>query len=245
MRNVANLVTTADTGIRAPLEIGSMVHVCLAVHYARRLPQGYPGWQAHTPSPLELLDALVEEGVDAACAQEVRRVVYAYLEFYDDTNIFPVAVEHGAGIPGIHTCRYDMLGWQDNALWVYEHKCLAIDKEDTIESWWLDGEILGELYAYRLSNLQATFGAPLAGVQMNLLFKTRPPKFRRIPIVVPENVMNTYIRDRNWWTGFRNNCQQTGCWPRALSGCINKYDRCAYWAHCRDEDSSILVPKGK
>lgn len=224
----------------AALGVGGLTHAALATHYARFLPEGYPGWQPGLPSAMAFLDAVRAAGCEFGVVQEVQRLVYGYLEFYDNEDIQPVAVEYGAGIPGVHTCRFDMLAWYEGGLWIWEHKTAKDETPDVIDSWWLDGEIMGEVYGWQLSKLDEVFGAPLAGVMINLLFKKRPPTFRRLQVVIPRPVLDDYAKHRGNWADLRRRFQMTGIWPKALQGCMSRYDRCAFWYHCRDVDASLL-----
>jgi hypothetical protein len=246
LRHEQNVVIRPDALIKAApaLGVGSLVHACLALHYCRLLPEGFPGWRANPPSPLDLLDKVQELGAEMAMVQEARRLYYGYAEHYGvegpDYGFEPVAVEYGAGIVGTHTCRYDMLAWNQGSLWIYEHKTAHAETQDVLEGWWLDGEIIGEVYGYQLSDLNKLFGGPLTGVIINLLIKTHPPKFRRLEIIFPQKVVDSFARDRQHWAQQREQYRRRGHWPRSLQGCMSRYDMCQFWAHCRDEDASLL-----
>ncbi len=246
LRHQQNAIIKPDALIRAAPapEVGGLVHACLALHYCRLLPEGYPGWRKDPPSPLDLLDEVQKRGAELAYVQEARRLYYGYSEHYGaegpEYGFEPVAVEMGAGIEGIHTCRYDMLAWNQGALWIYEHKTAHAETADVLEGWWLDGEILGEVYGFQLSKLDEVFMGKLVGVVINLLFKTTPPKFRRLEIVFPQKIIDSFAADRQHWGQQREHYRRKGHWPRSLQGCMSRYDMCQYWAHCRDEDASLL-----
>jgi hypothetical protein len=243
LRNVLSALPPEGYQTSGPLEVGVLVHACLAVHYGRMLPPGYPGWQANLPSPDALLDAVTAANADIVFVQEARRLVEGYIDFYGFEDIEPVAVEHSAGIEGIHTCRYDLLAWKDGALWNFEHKTASNDSGAALDAWWVDGEILGEMYAWKLSQLEEVFCGRLTGVVINLLIKSKVPRFRRVEIVVPDKVLDAYARDRRWWNDHRQQCLTRGHWPRKLQGCASRFGLCAYYLHCRDEDASVLQIK--
>lgn len=226
-----------------PLEIGTYVHAFMAAHYIRFMPEGYPGWQKNFPGPMELIDACEEEKYDIGALAEARRLIYGYLEHYSNEEIQPVAVEYEAGIRGVHTCRYDALVWKDGGLWDLETKTMApssASRSDAFEGWYLDGEIVGQVYAWQLSGLAEKFGAPLSGVIINGLIKSKVPEYRRIEVVVPEKVVEAYARDRQFWAQQREHFRKSGHWPRSLWGCRSVYDRCHFFSHCRDEDHSLI-----
>jgi hypothetical protein len=240
---LAAVPTGATFATGGPLEIGSYTHAFMAAHYIRFLPEGYPGWQKGFPGPMELIEACEQERVDIAAFEEAKRLMYGYLEHYTADELQPVAVEYEAGIRGVHTCRYDALVWKDGGLWDLETKTMApttASRADAFEGWYLDGEVVGQVYAWKLSQLQERFGAPLSGVIINGLIKSRVPEFRRIEVVVPEKVVEAYARDRQFWSQQREHFRRTGYWPKSLYGCRSVYDRCYYFAHCRDEDAELI-----
>lgn len=224
----------------AALEIGGLTHALLALHYCRMLPAGYPGSRKNPPPPLDFLDRVQAAGADIHFVSEARRLFYGYLEHYGVEDIHPVAIEYQAGIPGVHTCRFDMLAWKDGQLWNVEHKTASAETADVMNSWWLDGEIIGEVYGWKLSGLDKVFGAPLAGVMINMLFKTKPVRYRRLEVVIPDNVLAQYEQDRRFWAASREHFRKTGYWPRALHGCMSRYDLCLFWDHCRDADANLI-----
>ena len=232
--------TVGDGAAPGALEVGSLYHASLALHYCRQLPEGFPGWRPNPPPPMDFVERVGELNADAAYVAEARRLLYGYLEHHSPDDLEPVAVEYGAGIEGIHTCRFDMLAWRDGALWNVEHKTSAFESAQGNEAWWLDGEIIGEVYAWKLANLERLFGAPLAGVIINLAFKSKPPKYKRLDVVVPDKVLETYARDRQFWSQQREHFRRAGHWPKSLWGCNARYDTCTYFEHCRDEDQSLL-----
>ncbi len=152
-------------------------------------------------------------------------------------GIQPLAIELGAGVEGIHTCRYDMLASINGGTWIVEHKTASRESRDVIESWWNDGEIIGEVYGYKLSGLEKVYG-PLVGVLVNIVIKTKEPKFRRVEVVIPDSLVDRYARDRQYWAVARDTARQTANWPRKLQGCISRYDTCTFWDHCRNADET-------
>jgi len=234
--------------IRNPtaLEVGSLFHAILAVHYGRRLPAGYPGWRANMPNPLDFLQAVEEAGASIEHVRQVKRMYYSYSEYWGpELDLQPLAVEMSAGIPGIHTCRFDMLAYEDGGIWNIEHKSASAFTPDVLESWWLDGEVIGQFYAWDLSEMSKMFGAPLTGTKINLTSKGFPPRHMRVEIVQPREVVSTFARDRVFWNDLRTRYRNAGYWPRSLAGCMNRYDRCAFWTHCRDLNNDLvrIVPK--
>lgn len=254
LRNVLNAVPHDPTNYNlvAPnqnLEVGGLFHAVLAVHYGRRLPAGYPGWRVNMPSPFDFLDQVEKAGASIANVREVRRLYYSYSEYWGpELDLQPVAVEYSAGVSGIHTCRFDMLAVMDGGLWNVEHKSASRPSPDVMESWWLDGEVIGQFWAWELSNLDSVFGRPLTGTKINLTFKSTPVSHTRIEIVQPREVVETFARDRQFWNSIREHYARAGYWPRSLQGCMTRYERCGFWFHCRDLNNDfvqIKAPKVK
>lgn len=220
----------------APLEIGILYHAALACHYLRLLPVGYPGYVPfeRVPSPLAFIEAVEARGPEILYVAEARRLVMGYLEFWPLGDVQPVAIEYAAGREGVHTCRFDLVGWYDDELWVFEHKTAARETPELMDAWFLDGEVLGEMYGWEISGLDRLFGQ-LAGVVINIAFKSRPPRYRRLQVVVPEAVKRAYRRDRAHFNNERRRMRASGYWPRKLQGCLSRYgDLCALFPHCRD-----------
>ncbi len=242
-------VDPTDQNLKIPsppaLEVGGLYHAAMALHYARRLPEGYPGCQKDLPPPMDFLEKIEELRAEYNNVALARRLYYGYSEFYGpELDLHPVAVELAAGTAGIHTCRYDTLVWEEGTLWNLEHKTAAAETVDVMESWWLDGEIIGQYYAWRLSGLDKVFG-PLTGTIINLAFKSSPATYRRLKVIVPPQVIDQYIEDRMAGNVDRERCRRSGRWPRSLQGCLSRYDRCAFWAHCRDADNSLIQIREK
>jgi hypothetical protein len=233
----------------APLQIGGLWHAAVACHYCRMLEKGMPGWRATPPPPIDFIDAVEEAGAELAYVEEARRMFYGYQEHHGVNDpLRPLAIEMGAGIQGVHTSRFDMVASEERlgGIWIVEHKTAFAETAEVIEGWYLDGEIIGECYSWRLSGLDKVFG-PLMGVIVNLGIKARPPTFRRLEVPIPESVMQDYIRDRAHWGAVREHYRKIGYWPRKLQGCkgpMGKDDLCAYRLHCRESNPMLLQIRG-
>lgn len=221
--------------VPAALELGALFHSMLAMHYSQNIKSPL------FPTPYALAERVAALGGNLAIVDEAKRLYAAYYNQYgnpQDEGISTIAVELGAGIEGIHTCRYDLLAERKDAgVWIIEHKTASSETRQVLEGWWLDGEILGEVYAYKLSGLDKVYG-PLVGVCVNITFKTKVPKFRRVEVVVTDDLVEAFARDIAWWKGSRSACKSTGVWPRKLQGCISRYDTCTFFDHCRNADAT-------
>jgi hypothetical protein len=245
LHNQQELLELSSVSKPASLELGSMLHSMLAMHYIRSMPTakynvatdaGRIAW----PTPYALAERVISLEANPAIVDEARRLYSAYFNHYGNAETEgwqPLAIELDAGDPRIHTCRFDMVARINGGVWIVEHKTASRESRDVIEGWWLDGEILGEVYGYRLSQLNEVYG-PLVGVLVNIVVKTQVPKFRRVEVVVTDEVLKQYAQDSLYWRSERYKCSRENRWPKKLAGCIGRYDTCAFFDHCRDADNT-------
>ena len=185
------------------LDVGSCEHLLLAAHYARLLPDdGYPGWRENCPTPTAVLQAMIAAGLPMQIASEVERLYDGYVEHYANETIIPLAVEMPAGLPGTHTSRYDLVFYVEDGvhdgLWICDHKTASPKKD--LEEYRFDGEILGEVFSWELADLQDFFHARLNGVCINALVKVKGvPRYQRLWLTFPQQIINAYGSDRGWW----------------------------------------------
>lgn len=235
--------TGADRG--QAMDIGSYTHAALGLHYARALPSAlYPGYIENAPDPDLLLTTALDCGGSALSIQGARMLYEGYIEHYGVDIFAPTAVEMLVGDPNLHTARYDLVAYVDEGfypgLWIVEHKTMS--QQSDMDIWANHGEILGEMLAWRLDNLEATFGAPLAGVCINMLIKGKVPRFQREWIPLKHDVVRVFEKDQQHWQKIRELYQKSKYWPRAQYGCLSRYEKCCFWEHCSTMDSNLLIP---
>ena len=241
-------------------DVGSFAHALLALHYAAMLPApydsgdgqliSYPGYRNPCPTPEEFLAALRASGVEIEAFHLAKQLWEGYTDFWGEEGFQPIGVEMSAGDPEQHTSRYDLLalvrdplGIHDG-LWIVEHKT-ASSKTD-VELWKYDGEIMGEMLSWRLSQLSEVFGEPLRGVCINVLWK--PPLSRgrapysRLWIPVNWDLVDDFAKHRRWRQSEILTCAKLNHWPRRHYGCVARYDKCPFWDHCSSLSDSFLVP---
>jgi hypothetical protein len=234
------------TGAGPSLEIGSVVHLLLAARYAALLPDDrYPGWRATTIDPTALLRALEVAGLPLTVSAEVERLYDGYAEKYGAEAIQPVAVEMPAGVATRHTSRFDMVFFIEDGihdgLWIGEHKTMSSATD--IEDFRLDGEVMGEMLSWEISNLSEFFGAPLNGVCVNALVKAaKVPRYQRLWIRYNEADIAKYTANRVLWIKQELFYRKENVWPKSFYGCKAGFRHCRFWEHCRTQDESKLVP---
>ena len=226
------------------LDIGSFTHLMLAAHYARMLPdERYPGWRANSPEPLVLLAALKKAGLSLSIAADVERLYEGYAEYYGNETIQPVAVEMPAGLRGTHTSRFDLVFYVEDGLhdglWIGEHKTASPAAD--LDDFRYNGEILGEMLSFQLSGLQDFFGQRLNGVCINALVKSKTPRYQRLWLTFPDQLINDFASTRGEWAQREIDCVRRNKWPRSMFGCVAYFRKCRFWEHCRTQDDALLV----
>lgn len=225
------------------LDIGSYAHAGLAVHYAAMLPEGYPGWQPNVPSVEALFAACEALNAGVEAMTEARQLLDGYIEHYGIEPLVPVAVEMPCGEVGIHTSRLDLVAHVTEGLhaglWLFDHKCLT--PRSDLEVFHHDGEILGEIFSWRLSDLDSVFGEPLVGACINVLFKDRIPRFERVWLAFTPELIEEFVRHRSHWRTLEDFYRRNGYWPKSLYGCSARFGRCRFWQHCCTQDVGMLV----
>jgi hypothetical protein len=226
-------------------DIGSIGHVLLAAYYAARLSdKRYPGFRANCPKVDQLIDVLNAVGADPIAMQTVNHIWDGYVDQWGEDGFVPMAVEMSVGEPTFHTSRYDLVAYVEDSIhdgfWIVEHKWLSPQAD--LELYRFDGEILGECLSWRLSQLDNVFG-PLSGVCVNILLKGRVPAYRRMWLPVDWTQVDRFADDRAFWNARMRDLALSKNYPRSNSGCMTRFDRCAFWDHCSTLSDSFLTPK--
>lgn len=212
-------------------------------------------WASSPNAPDELLAALKamclvsEHASDEAKAAltpsldvilEGERLFDAHTAHWSDIeDVTPLAVEWYAADERLgYSSRFDMVGRVgDNDLclppgvYIFEHKTAKWLDESYLESWTIDGEVLGEIHCWHNSECEKRFG-PLAGVVMDVVSKGKIPECRRI--VIPPDVPMAATHAR--WIELTK--AQISLWralkvyPQSFANCFNRYGRCSQWTNC-------------
>jgi PD-(D/E)XK nuclease superfamily len=225
------------------LDTGSFTHALLALHYAAGLPgPEYPGFIPNCPTPAQLLAVLPQVGADPMALATATGLWDGYLDKWYGDGWTPMAVEMGTGTEGVHTSRFDLVLHVEDGIhdgfWIGEHK--ALSPRADVEAYELDGEILGEMLAWRASNLDEVFGE-LRGVCINALIKSKVPAYRRLWIKVDWKLVDDFAASRRFWASDIITCRKIHVWPKSHFGCRAHFEKCWYWEHCRTLDFAVLT----
>lgn len=190
---------------------------------------------------------------------EAERIFDAHTNFYGEgqEDLVPLAVEWlGEDSQLGYTCRYDLiarLGASDpfvrsgqldeGAVVVVEHKSARWLNDWARESWFLDGEILGQALCWGPSQLDRLFG-PLAGILVSVTTKEKVPKFERILVSKKPAATDAFAKLIRWQKSEIALWRATDYFPRRLVSCWRFGKPCGLLPKCRGETAAeaLLVP---
>lgn len=230
------------------LAIGTLLHEVLATWYGTPLDQD-PSQQIET-----MLRVCRENGYEEA-VDEVMRLMEAYLYYWQphgkvikDSNGIVISRPDDFFAPGTqiiaveemlqtddpfnYTCRMDLAIRRLDGIWVVDHKT-ARALDDSVTDWALQGEILGLLWL-----AQKRWGDQVKGLIINLIVKTKTPRFERLSFRLRPRNIQMHIDAIKALLEMQPIAERLG-WPRNLTSCNNGY-RCQYFDYCKDEIVSNL-----
>ncbi len=211
---------------------GSLIHALLAVHYQKLIDPAYP------VDPITLHAQLTAARVHPEWLETAWRVFQAYLRYYANDVIEPIAVEHLVTDPRSgRTCRIDLIFRVSSSNGVFvpgtylcDHKSAKAFYAHTME-WRNDGTILTQLDLWDACHLGKRFGE-LRGAVVNLLGKQLEPKFERIIVPPVARVLRDHRRHMPIWIAKMEMDRALGVFPRNRANCISQYGKCELFDHC-------------
>lgn len=221
------------------LEVGSLLHLFLAVHYMQRINPLYPVGPDEVKRFFELVPVTPE------FLEEAWRLYDAYrLEYRDESWLVPLAVEELVVDPRTgQSCRWDLVFRVDApfeswlpGVYVCNHKSTSADTLASREEWRNDGQIFGEIDLYEQLGYHRKWG-PLRGAVVNRIIKTKIPKFDRVPVQPPKAVLKNHRRSLRVWDAEMAMAEATGSYPPSRSACVTRYQTlCELFDHCAGGD---------
>lgn len=235
------------------LAVGTLLHEILATWYSTPLGQ-------ECEEPIERMLAVCRENGYEKAVDEVMRLAEAYLYYWqprgkliknskgtiisrpDDffaegTEIVAVEEMLQTDDPFDYTCRMDLAIRRPDGIWVVDHKT-ARALDNGVTDWALQGEILGLLWL-----AQKKWGDEVKGLIINLITKTKEPKFERLSFRLRPRNVKMHIDAIQALLEFQPIAERRG-WPRNLASCNGLY-RCQYFEFCRDGITAGLSCGGK
>lgn len=220
-------------------EIGSLVHIFLALHYMRRIDSSYPIVPEDARRFFELAP------VTPGYLQHAWLLFDAYrLHYGDESWMTPLAVEELAVDPRTgFSCRWDFVFRVEHpfenllpGVFVANSKTAGDNGMTTREQWKNDGQILGEIDLYDRLGYHRRWGA-LRAACVNLLIKTKVPQFHRAWVYPPKAILRDHHKSLKVWTAEMDLAAATGDYRRSRASCVTKWrGLCELHDHCSGAD---------
>lgn len=217
------------------MNIGTLVHLGLAVDYLGMRPEGY----GLTSSELYtlLLERSTTRGLDIV---EARRLVEAYNAHYENDYFEKIlSVEESVCDKDGNSCRWDLVAQVGEGsdlvpgTYVVDHKTASRFDAGTLDGWANNGELLGEMLHYKNLGFDAIYG-DLQGLIVNIIGKQKTPQFARVVLPVNAKLLSEHEDDLKKWNAAREFYKATNFWPKARANCIGQYGKCGLYDECAD-----------
>jgi hypothetical protein len=221
---------------KAPaLEIGTLVHHFLAVHYMQRIDPQYPIDPESARRFLELAPVTPE------FIQEAWRLFDGYRAYYGDESwMTPLAVEHLAMDPRTgFSCRWDLVfrvdapyeSWLPGT-YVLDFKTSSANTFVGQEEWRNDGQIFGEIDLYEQLGFHRRWGA-LRGAVVSRIIKTKVPQYHMVLVRPSKAVLKDHRKSLGVWTAQMDLAAATGNYVKSRAACVTRYmGLCEMFDHC-------------
>lgn len=218
-------------------EIGSTIHVLLAVRYEHMRDPAYP------LTPEKVRTTLLAAHANAEIIMESWRLYEGYNIRWEADYLVPLVAEfHTVDPETKQSCRYDLIAKVEQAqpgimpgTWIVEHKSASRFDDVILNGWRNDGEIIGQLMLWKRLKLDKKFGK-LQGVLVNIIGKQQQQKFHRTAVPVELWKHKEHAKDLKVWRGIRLLCEAMDNWPRARANCAGRYV-CGLFDHCADRET--------
>lgn len=220
----------------ASREVGSILHVFLALYYSQLIDSTYP------LSPETCKEQLVAAMVTPDHIFEAWRVFEAYRVYYMHDDFVPLAAEFHLVDPVTkRSCRYDLIARLDRPMpgllpgtYIMDHKSTSRFDSSTLTQWRNDGELIGQWELYEKLKLEKRFG-PLQGLCANLIGKQKDPKFERSWIRPSDALLRDHKKSTAIWSARLDLAKACNDFPRARANCVTRFGLCDQFDHCAQE----------
>jgi PD-(D/E)XK nuclease superfamily protein len=234
-------------GMRGPaspaLEIGSLIHTFLALHYTWMLDENL------TLTPQIAKDSLLAGGARPQSVIEAWRLYEAYAARYANDYLYPLAMEDWAQDPDGNTCRYDLIAEVKTAqpgvmpgTYIIEHKSHARFTADVLEGYRNDGEILGQIMIWKRAKLDKKYGK-LRGTIVNIVGKQKIIQFHRTIIPAQRWHVTQHMEDLKMSAAIQQIYAATGVWPKWRANCVSRWGMCEFFDHCAENRKPVPIRK--
>jgi hypothetical protein len=181
-----------------------------------------------------------EREPDATVIDEAERLFDTHTNWWDNReDVQPLGVEVFAQHPKLgYTCRYDLVarvGTHDPELpegvFIFEKKTAKWIDEKLLESWQLDGEVLGQILCWAPSGMEKLFG-PLSGVVVDIVSKGRTADCRRVVVPPTAPAVAHHEKWIRWVAAEIEQWRAIDAYPQRFANCWTRYGRCEEFQNC-------------
>lgn len=239
-----HLLKVSEGGGKRALSLGTLVHIGLAHHYARKKAAA----EGKDPETYYTVDDAIALAAAAAGAQDAvegcaaltaaaRDIVHKYLFSYalEQLEVVSVEEEYSAVLRDAwpFTARYDLV-FRDagGRVWIRDYKTAARPTSATVAAYSLSGQILMMQVMGR-----ALWGGAFGGVRLDLIQSVPPFAVRReSPLAAPRAVASIVETICNAEEGIqRMRGFDPNNYPATMTEhtCFTRYGPCAYANLCR------------
>lgn len=222
------------------LEIGTLVHILLAVHYSQLIDPLYP----LDPEAVRRFLQLVP--VTPGFLEQAWQLFEGYRLWWGDESswLTPLAVEEQVTDPRTgFSCRWDLVFRVNTpyetllpGVYVTNHKTAGNAGAVTRDQWQNDGQILGEIDLYERLNYHKRWGQ-LRGACINLIIKTLSPQYLRSYVYPAKGILRDHRKSLAIWSAQMEMAKAADVYPRARAACITKFHGfCELFKHCAGAD---------
>lgn len=223
------------------LEVGSLVHVLLAIYYSALIEAEASREYPLTPEGMR--DALIAGNVTPDHVNEAWRLFYAYTAYYGADDFDPLAVEYHVVDPRTgRSCRWDLVAWKrtttpgmPEGTYLIDHKTKSRFDAAMLRQWPNDGELIGQWDQYVTLGFEKRFG-PLRGLIVNIIGRQKEPKFERVTLFPSQALLRDHRKSLKIWSAAIDSAKATGVFPRARASCVGQYGLCDQFDHCTMQD---------
>lgn len=214
-----------DAPASASLEIGSLLHLFLAIHYSQRIDPQYPIDPEGAKRFLSLVPVTPEYLEEAWRLFDGHRAYYGAEEWMTPLAVEELAVDPRTGF----SCRWDLVFRIDAphddmlpGVWVCNHKSASRNDFVGREEWRNDGQVFGEIDLYQQLGYHRKWG-PLRGNLINRIIKTNVPQYQRLQVMPIKAVLREHRKSLQVWSAQMDLAAATGVYPRARAACVTRY----------------------
>jgi len=215
-----------------PLEIGGLVHECLARYYNADMED------RSATECIEEMFELINRCRDTVpqVTTVAERLLKGWLTINGpgkpgDTRRSTAAVEllceTNDPVVGPYSTRFDRLivAKDGGGIIIEDTKTASAYTESLVRGYQMDRQFIGMQHCYQASGLWRKYGK-LVGFQVNLMVKTKTMQFYIEQVPVDPALLKAWRQDQAWLFADFVRCQAANYWPKKRTNCVMYGRRC-------------------